>query len=116
VVVCSPNPVAQTKHLTHPRSSCSSRQILKKGELQVGEKERSHNLTNISRDIATQVAEKCVDPSTQRPYSVTMIEKAMAEIGYSVKPDKNAKSQVETYSFLSLSTESQSSPFVSFIN
>lgn len=46
------------------------------------------------RDIATQVAEKCVDPATQRPYSVSMIEKAMAEIGFSVKTDKSAKSQV----------------------
>lgn len=69
-------------------------QILAKGELQVGEKEREHNAGNLLRDIATQVAEKCVDPSTQRAYSVSMIEKAMAEIGFSVKTDKSAKSQV----------------------
>jgi ribosome maturation protein SDO1 len=72
-------------------------QILKKGELQVGEKERSHNITNLYKDIATQIAEKCVDPSTQRPYSVSMIEKAMAEVGFSVKADKTAKSQVSRY-------------------
>ncbi|KAL7410686.1 SBDS protein C-terminal domain-containing protein [Mrakia frigida] len=69
------------------------KEILKKGELQVGEKERSHNITNLYKDIATQIAEKCVDPSTQRPYSVSMIEKAMAEVGFSVKADKTAKSQ-----------------------
>lgn len=40
------------------------------------------------------VAEKCVDPGTQRPYPVGMIEKAMAEAGVSVKAGKNAKSQV----------------------
>ncbi|EPQ27026.1 uncharacterized protein PFL1_05310 [Pseudozyma flocculosa PF-1] len=68
-------------------------QILKKGELQVGEKERSHELSSTWRDIATQVAEKCVDPASQRPYTVGMIEKAMHEVHYSVKTGKSAKSQ-----------------------
>lgn len=68
-------------------------EILMKGELQVGEKERSHQLGNLWKDIATQVAEKCVDPSTQRPYSVGLIEKAMSEIHFNVRSDKPAKSQ-----------------------
>ncbi|KAE8203699.1 hypothetical protein CF328_g1502 [Tilletia controversa] len=67
--------------------------ILKKGELQVGEKERSHELSSTWRDIATQVVEKCIDPRSQRPYTVGMIEKAMAEVHFSVKPGKSAKSQ-----------------------
>ncbi|KAL4254547.1 SDO1/SBDS family protein [Abortiporus biennis] len=70
------------------------KEILKKGELQVGEKEREHDLSSIRREIATLVAEKCVDPSTQRPYPVGMIEKAMNEAGFSVQQGKNAKSQV----------------------
>ncbi|KAF9455259.1 ribosome maturation protein, partial [Collybia nuda] len=37
---------------------------------------------------------KCVEPATQKPYPVGMIEKAMAEAGFSVKQNKNAKSQV----------------------
>jgi len=69
-------------------------EILKKGELQVGEKEREHALSNMWKEIATQVAEKCVDPSTQRPYPVGMIEKAMSEAGFSIKPGKPSKSQV----------------------
>lgn len=69
-------------------------QILKKGEMQVGEKERAHELGNLWREIATQVAEKCVDPATQRPYPVGMIEKAMSEAGFSVRQGKGAKSQV----------------------
>jgi len=40
------------------------------------------------------VAEKCVDPATNTPYSVSIIEKAMSEAGFSVKPGKSAKSQV----------------------
>ncbi|KAL9716023.1 hypothetical protein Ac2012v2_000467 [Leucoagaricus gongylophorus] len=69
-------------------------QILKKGEVQVNEKEREHDLTSLRKEIATLVAEKCVDPATQTPYPVGMIEKAMAEAGFSVKQGKTAKSQV----------------------
>ena len=69
-------------------------QILKKGEVQVGEKEREHDLSSLRKEIATLVAARCVDPATQKPYPVGMIEKAMGEAGYSVKQGKNAKSQV----------------------
>lgn len=75
-------------------------QILKKGEVQVNEKEREHDLTALRKEIATHVAEKCVDPVTQRPYPVGIIEKAMAEAGFSVKQNKNAKSQVPYFSSL----------------
>jgi ribosome maturation protein SDO1 len=74
-----------------PEATC---QILKKGEVQVGEKERDHDIASLRKELATLVAEKCVDPSTQRPYPVGMIEKAMTEAGYSVKTNKTAKSQV----------------------
>ncbi|TEB39138.1 Shwachman-Bodian-diamond syndrome protein [Coprinellus micaceus] len=70
------------------------REILKKGEVQVNEKERDHDLTSLRKEIATLVSDKCVDPDTQRPYPVGIIEKAMAEAGFSVKQGKNAKSQV----------------------
>jgi len=74
--------------------STIAREILSKGEVQVGEKEREHDTAAVRREIATLVAEKCVDPATQAPYSVSIIEKAMAEAGYSVRVNKNAKSQV----------------------
>ncbi|KAG8882809.1 hypothetical protein FRB97_007743 [Tulasnella sp. 331] len=70
------------------------REILKKGEIQLGEKEREHASSNTLKEIATLVAEKCVDPITQRPYPVGMIEKAMSEAGFSLKPGKTTKSQV----------------------
>ncbi|KAF9162742.1 hypothetical protein DFQ27_006468 [Actinomortierella ambigua] len=68
-------------------------EILKKGEMQVGEKERSNMLEGLHRDIATTVAEKCVNPETKRPYTVTMIEKAMADLHLSLNPSRSAKSQ-----------------------
>ena len=76
--------------------SLTRRQILKKGELQVGEKERDHDLASLRKEIATLISEKCVDPSTQHGYSTSVIEKAMAEAGFSVKQNKTAKSQVRT--------------------
>jgi ribosome maturation protein Sdo1 len=72
-------------------------QILKKGEVQIGEKERDRDLTTLRKEIATLISEKCVDPSTQLPHPVGMIEKAMSEAGFSVKQNKTAKSQVHTH-------------------
>lgn len=69
-------------------------EILKKGELQVGDKERHAELSNLWREVANSVASRCVDPSTKRPYTVGVIEKAMTEVHYSVKTGKSAKSQV----------------------
>nr|ASF90268.1 hypothetical protein SPAR03153 [Bartheletia paradoxa] len=68
-------------------------EILKKGELQVGEKERSSQIDSLWREIATQISEKTVDPSTQRPHSVSMIEKAMLEAHFSVNTTMSAKRQ-----------------------
>lgn len=68
-------------------------QILAKGELQVSDKERSQHLESMFRDIATIVSDKCVNPETKRPYPVGVIESAMKEIHYSVKPTKGSKQQ-----------------------
>lgn len=47
----------------------------------------------VFRDIATVVAEKCVDPETKRPLTVGMVERAMKEIHYAVHPSRSAKQQ-----------------------
>lgn len=69
------------------------KEILAKGELQISEKERQTELAALFKDIATNVAEKCVNPESKRPYPVSIIEKAMKDIHYSVKFNKNAKQQ-----------------------
>ena len=71
-----------------------SLKILAKGELQVSEKERSTQLESMFRDIATIVADKCVNPETKRPYPVGVIERAMKDIHYSVIPTRTTKQQV----------------------
>ncbi|CAH3181840.1 unnamed protein product [Porites evermanni] len=68
-------------------------QILAKGELQVSEKERSTQLESMFRDIATIVADKCVNPESKRPYPVGIIERAMKDIHYSVIPTRTTKQQ-----------------------
>jgi hypothetical protein len=61
------------------------REILEKGQVQVAEKERQHQMDQMTKDIATLVSERCVDPATKRPYAVTTIEKAMKDAHYSVR-------------------------------
>lgn len=68
-------------------------QILAKGELQVSDRERQSQLEQMFRDIATIVAEKCVNPETKRPYTVSLIERAMKDIHFSVKANKSTKQQ-----------------------
>lgn len=60
----------------------------------MSDKERQTQLETMFRDIATIVAEKCVNPETKRPYTVSLIERAMKDIHYSVKPNKSTKQQV----------------------
>lgn len=68
-------------------------QILAKGDLQVSDRERQSQLDSTFRDIATIVADKCVNPDSKRPYPVGVIERTMKDIHYSVKPGKSSKQQ-----------------------
>lgn len=70
------------------------RDILKNGQVQVNEKEREVQLDSLHRDIITIIAEKCVNPNTKRPYTVSMIEKAVQELPHSWTLTKSAKQQV----------------------
>ncbi|KAK9889646.1 hypothetical protein WA026_007022 [Henosepilachna vigintioctopunctata] len=69
------------------------KEILAKGELQVSDKERQSQLDQLFKDIATTVADKCLNPDLKRPYPVTMIEKAIKDAHYSVKLNQSAKQQ-----------------------
>lgn len=77
-------------YLIHDEKYC---QILEKGELQISEKERQSQQEESVKEIATLISEKCVNPETKRPYPVTMIEKAMKQVHFSLKPNRNSKQQ-----------------------
>nr|ADD37992.1 Ribosome maturation protein SBDS [Lepeophtheirus salmonis] len=68
--------------------------ILQKGDLQVSDKERVAQQGALFKDLATTLSNKCVNPDTKRPYSISMIEKAMKECHIAIKPNKSAKQQV----------------------
>lgn len=68
-------------------------EILEKGELQVAGKERESQFSSQFRDIATIVMQKTINPETQRPYTISMIERLMHEIHFAVDPNSNSKKQ-----------------------
>ncbi|OQR83075.1 ribosome maturation protein SBDS, partial [Thraustotheca clavata] len=47
----------------------------------------------VFQEIATIVAEKCVNPESNRPYPFTVIERAMKEMHYALVPNRSAKQQ-----------------------
>ncbi|KAF8563751.1 hypothetical protein P879_09628 [Paragonimus westermani] len=65
--------------------------ILEQGELHLTEKERSVEQQSLFRDVAKIVSERCVNPETNRAYTVTMIEKMMKDCHISLKANKTAK-------------------------
>ncbi|XP_040998532.1 ribosome maturation protein SBDS [Juglans microcarpa x Juglans regia] len=68
-------------------------EILDKGDLQVAGKERESQLSSQFRDIATIVMQKTFNPETQRPYTISMIERLMHEIHFAVDPHGSSKKQ-----------------------
>ena len=67
--------------------------ILADGELQVSDKERKVELDTLFRDVASILSEKCVNPDTNRPYTISMLERALRDVHYSVDPKRPAKTQ-----------------------
>lgn len=68
-------------------------EILAKGELQVGEKERHAQLERVHNEVVSIVASKLVDPKTKRVYTTGMIEKALEMLsshGSQAAQDKSA--------------------------
>ncbi|MCJ1414910.1 hypothetical protein MMC32_001240 [Xylographa parallela] len=55
-------------------------EILKKGELQVGEKERHAQLERVHNEVIDIVAGKLVDPKSKRVYTAGMIAKALEQL------------------------------------
>jgi len=68
-------------------------EILNRGELQVGEKERHAQLDRVHNEVIGIVASKLVDPKTKRVYTTGMIEKALDMLssqGSQAQQDKSA--------------------------
>lgn len=55
-------------------------EILRKGEVQVGERERKDILERVQKEVVDIVSGRLVDPTTKRVYTPTMIEKALDQL------------------------------------
>ncbi|XP_044753924.1 ribosome maturation protein SBDS [Coccinella septempunctata] len=69
------------------------KEILAKGELQISDKERHSKLDQVFKEVATMVCDQCLNPETKRPYPITMIERAMKNMHFSVKSNQSSKQQ-----------------------
>lgn len=67
--------------------------ILAEGELQVSDKERKVELDTLFRDVASVLSEKCINPESNRPYTISMLERALRDVHFSVDPKHPAKAQ-----------------------
>jgi SBDS protein C-terminal domain len=59
----------------------------------VSEKERKVELSALFKDVASIIVEKCVNPETQRPYTLGMIERGLRDVHIAVDPKRPAKQQ-----------------------
>ncbi|KAK2757586.1 hypothetical protein FQN54_004555 [Arachnomyces sp. PD_36] len=55
-------------------------EILKKGEIQVGERERKELSERVEKEVLDIVSSRLVDPTTKRVYTTGMIEKALDQL------------------------------------
>lgn len=52
------------------------------------------------KDVASVLVQKCVNPETNRPYTNTMLERALKDAHFAVDPKRSAKQQaLEVSSF-----------------
>lgn len=75
------------------KSSAISTTVLLSALRQVSDKERDVELSSMFKDVASIIAEKCVNPGTQRPYTISMIERALKDVHFSVDVKRSAKQQ-----------------------
>lgn len=69
------------------------RLILKKGDLQVSDKEREVHVEGLLRDIVQIVVERCIHPQSGRQLTAITIDNALKTIGFSVQSEQPAKKQ-----------------------
>ncbi|GME79323.1 unnamed protein product [Ambrosiozyma monospora] len=68
-------------------------EILKKGEIQLSEKERQQQNEKLHNEILTIISTKCVNPKTKKRYPPSMINKALKELKFNSTNAKNAKTK-----------------------
>lgn len=62
-------------------------------DTQVSDKERQLELDSLFKDVASVLSEKCINPDNNKPYTITMLERALKDVHFSVDLHRNAKQQ-----------------------
>lgn len=70
---------------------------MEKGDLQVSEKERQVTSEISFKEIANLIANMCVNPETKRPYSSSVIEKALHDLHFNLNTNRSAKQHVRYF-------------------
>ena len=60
---------------------------------QVSDKERKLHYDSLFKDIAGVLVAKCVNADTNRPYTISMLERSLRDIHFAVDPKRPAKQQ-----------------------
>ena len=61
--------------------------------VQVSDKERQLELDSLFKDVASVLSEKCINPDNNKPYTISMLERALKDVHFSVDLHRNAKQQ-----------------------
>lgn len=89
--------LASTEHLMEVFGSINQleccKKILERGEMQVTEQEREALVESTFRDVVAIVADKSVNPDTNRSYTTTMIQNAMKQLHINVVTSRSVKAQ-----------------------
>ena len=59
----------------------------------MSEKERKLQYDTLFKDIASVLVSKCVNSETNRPYTISMLERSLRDIHFAVDPKRGAKQQ-----------------------
>jgi len=65
----------------------------------VSDKERQLALDSLFKDVASVLSEKCINPDNNKPYTISMLERALKDVHFSVDLHRNAKQQALEVSF-----------------
>ncbi|KAG0673437.1 hypothetical protein C6P40_002942 [Pichia californica] len=69
------------------------KEILKKGEIQLSEKERTLQNEKLHNEILSIISAKCINPKSKKRYPPTMIDKALKELKFNSANARSGKSK-----------------------
>jgi ribosome maturation protein SDO1 len=75
----------------HSEEVC--RLILKRGDLQVSDKERKAQQDQLLKEVATVIANKCINIDTNRPFPISLVEHSLRQVHFSLSLSRSAKQQ-----------------------